>query len=206
MTTNPIAGNQYFTGVDNNADQSRRVNAAHSAVANLQAGGAIVNRLFNSGGLNTYNGKVLRSIVGYAPTAFLNAGAGGSYFLNNVAGAADQVAPASTNTTVLVIPAGAIIVGASIQDATLAGGTVNLGTQAVAGAVAATQSNICAATTATVARNALVGSPIPALGAAATAPPSIAVAASPTVTGVTVTTSANMTATSGFQVIISYLI
>jgi hypothetical protein len=208
MTTNPIAGNQFFTRVNNAAGQLPEQNVSNSNAVSLRAAGVATNGLFINA-LPAQVGKTLRSVTGFAPSSLVGGGAA-NFFLNNAAGVAAQATPSSTNTAVMTIPAGALITSVLLgPDATFVGGTLAAGTQALTGAVPGANVNLCAASLAvSVNAGASVGQIAPAAltGVAIPTGTTVAVAASPTVTGVTITTSANITASSGLQVTVYYLI
>jgi len=202
---NPIAGNQHFKGVENIAGQLDKLSVADGKLANLQAGVATVQGLMMTGGAKSLNGLMLHSVSGYAPATLA---AATSYFVNKLEGQANVATPASTDTNVLVVPAGAQIVGVLLEDPTI-DATVAAGTQALTGVVAAANVNLAAASAAAaVNAGAIAGVPnVPTLGAAALSvlTGSVVVAASPTVTGVTITTGAGLSTNTQLAVTVFYL-
>lgn len=201
-TSNPIAGNNGFTKVDNLVGQLTKLNASDGTFASLSAGVASVGGFAMTGGVTRLNGQTLYSVKGTAPTL----AASTSYFVNKQSGAAAQT-PASDNDVVLTLPAGALVVGVVLEDATI-DATVAAGTQALTGVVAAANVDLAAATPlADVNAGAFAGltaTPSLAAAAASVTTGAVAVAAAPTVTGVTVTTGAGLTASSGLTVTVFY--
>jgi len=207
MTTpSPIAGNQYFAVVQNLAEQVRKLNVSEGKFYSIQSNTTTSGCAVTTGGASSLDGKHLHSVAGYAPTPVA---ASSSYFLNQLRGQAVQSAPTSSNTSVMTIPAGATIVGVLIEDATV-NATVAVGTQALTGIAPTGTVNLAAASTAaSVNAGAWAGLSAPAaLASAATSIilGSVAVAASPTVTGITITYGTGLTTTSSTAVIVYYLV
>jgi hypothetical protein len=204
-TTSPIAGNQYFGAISSLTGQFPRINTAVGKHGRVQANTTSSAGFMVTGGAASLNGKTLQSVSGYAP---VGVAASHQYYINKLRGQADQGSAQATNTTILTLPPGAIIVGVLLEDATLTG-TLSCGTHTVAGTAPGDNTNLVttaaaanvnigaiAGLTATVA---LGGTPLSVTDGAVTVP------AAPTVTGVTLSYGAGFGATSGTAVIIYYL-
>lgn len=206
MSVNPIDGNQNFTVVDSLAGQLAKINVADSNIANLIASDVTFQNCMITGGAKSLNGLKVHQISGYAPASLA---ASSSYFVNKAYGAASAGAASSSNTSVLVLPAGARVVGALLEDPTI-DASVACGTQALTGAVASSNTNIAdASASAAVNVGAIVGLPnVPTLGDSAESvlTGSFVVANSPVVTGVTVTIGAGFTTSTQLAVTIFYLL
>lgn len=205
--TSPINGNQSFTHVSNQAEQLPHVNVSDATIGTLKAGAVRANIILPSNGVETattpvsvFSGKTLHSTIGYIPTTTTGGTAG---WFNKVAGAGVSNAV----TDILLLPPGALVVGAFLFDSnnTYAGGATGVGIEAAAGAAPAGATDIFAvATQANIRKGVTVGSAVAALGTAGVSTSSIPV---PTAgnTGVSIEPT-NAAVSTGVTITIYYLI
>jgi hypothetical protein len=167
MTTNAIAGNQYFSTVNNFAAPISSINASRVSAGELVAG--IVKQ--TSRGTET-------TVVGYTPSEWSSAAIGSTYSLVKSAGM--HAASATSLDGLLQIPSGAIVtkVVAVCPEGTLATGTYSLGLSSLSSSNAPNQSistSLMAATNTSAGFNSAEGVQVggvtleaapPALGAA----------------------------------------
>lgn len=140
--TSPINGNQSFTHVSNQAEQLPHVNVSDATIGTLNANLVRANVVVPINGVipgtsTVFAGKTLHAVTGNIPT---NTVAATATWLNKAVGAPSS----NALTDILLIPPGAIIVAAFLQDinGTYAGGVVKVGTAAATGVAPVASTNI----------------------------------------------------------------
>jgi hypothetical protein len=202
-------GNQYFSQIVNQAEQIPLLNAAKAIVPTINT------QLVSSGFIWATNdpsltSKKLYSIVGNSPNTFSTLASGVAQFLNINP---NQPSSIENDGTVLVLPPGAKIVGAYAIDNGYVGGLLDIGMVQITGSIPTPHLDdfFGGLTQATVNAGGIVAA-IPeitatsALGDQGDQPMFTPTVPSTGVTGVTVTSGSNVTASSGLTVTIYYVL
>lgn len=205
--TSPVNGNQSFTHVTNQAEQLPHVNVSDANIGTLNANLVRANVVVPINGVipgtsTVFAGKQLRAVVGNIPT---NTAAATATWLNKAYGAPSS----NALTDILLLPPGALIVGAFLQDVndTYAGGVTDLGTAAATGVAPVASTNIFSnATQANVRLGVSVGQLAPsALGGTGVATGSYLSVSTVGNTGVCITPT-DIAVSSGVSCVIYYLL
>lgn len=207
--TEPIAGNQYFSQVINQAEQIPFMNVGRSIIPTINTSLIKSNFIWTSNS-PTLLGKKLYSITGNSSSSFNGLGASNAQFLNINP---NQPSSIENDGSVLILPRGAIIVGAYAIDSAYVGGTIDIGMVKVNGTIpiAHIDDIFGGLSQATVNVGGLVAA-IPeitgasAIGNSGDTQPSTLTVSNTDDTGITVTVSSVVTSSNGLVVTVYYLL
>ena len=208
MSFDPLNGNQYFGSVITEASQIPLIAIGNATCSPLNSGLVTSNFLWVNNN-PVFSNKKLYSLTCNSSTTFCGLAADVPQFLNKNPG--DQ-ASIEVGGPQAVVPAGATIVGAYAVDTGYAGGVLDIGLVQIAGSTpVAHASNIFAGLEeATVNDGGIVVAMPPItgdsdLGSVGDTPLTTVTVGTTGITGVTVTSDANITASTGLKIQIYYL-